>query len=71
MLKKGIGWAGARHHENEFFDTTQPWCSLDSYYHLFLQTSNLTNRLSTILAELIAKRCEAFTLGFFLCLLGC
>lgn len=56
MLKKGIDWAGARHHENDFFDTTQPWCSLDSYYQSFLRTSNLTNRLSTILAELIAKR---------------
>ena len=65
MLKIEIDWAEARHHENEFFDTTQPWCSLDSYYQSFLRTSNLTNLLSTILAELIAKRCEAFTLSVF------
>jgi len=62
MIKDGIDWAGARRHESEFFATTQPWCGLDSYYQSFLRTTKLTDRLSTILAELIAKRCEAFLL---------
>ncbi|KAL4066187.1 P-loop containing nucleoside triphosphate hydrolase protein [Scleroderma citrinum] len=55
-LKDGIDWAGARRHESEFFASTQPWCDLDPYYQSFLRTSKLTDRLSTILAELIAKR---------------
>ncbi|KIM62717.1 hypothetical protein SCLCIDRAFT_118891 [Scleroderma citrinum Foug A] len=56
MIKDGIDWAGARRHESEFFATTQPWCGLDSYHQSFLRTTKLTDRLSTILAELIAKR---------------
>ena len=63
MIKDGIDWAGARRHESEFFATTQPWCGLDSYHQSFLRTTKLTDRLSTILAELIAKRCEAFLLS--------
>ncbi|KAF9234006.1 P-loop containing nucleoside triphosphate hydrolase protein [Melanogaster broomeanus] len=48
MLTKGITWKEARAHENEFLhcDTTMN----------FLRTSNLTERLSVILSELIAKR---------------
>ena len=63
MIKDGIDWAGARRHESEWFATTQPWCGLDSYYQSFLRTTKLTDRLSTILAELIAKRCETFLLS--------
>ncbi|KAF9222329.1 hypothetical protein BS17DRAFT_881158 [Gyrodon lividus] len=56
MLTKGITWAEARRHEDEFFTITQPWCSLELQYQKFLRTSNLTERLSMILSELIAKR---------------
>jgi hypothetical protein len=35
---------------------TQPWSSLEPRYQKFLRTSNLTERLSVILSELIAKR---------------
>ncbi|KAG6333571.1 hypothetical protein ID866_5520 [Astraeus odoratus] len=55
-LSQGIRWAEARRQENEFFATTKPWCNLDAHYQLFLRTDKLTERLSTILAELIAKR---------------
>ncbi|KAL4078952.1 P-loop containing nucleoside triphosphate hydrolase protein [Scleroderma yunnanense] len=55
-LSLGITWAGARHQEEEWFSTKEPWSSLDSYYKSFLCTSKLTERLSNILAELISKR---------------
>ncbi|KIJ63497.1 hypothetical protein HYDPIDRAFT_29303 [Hydnomerulius pinastri MD-312] len=56
MLSKGITWTDARRQENEYFSVTQPWCSIDPQYQKYLRTSNLTERLSTILSELIAKR---------------
>ncbi|KIM53478.1 hypothetical protein SCLCIDRAFT_1222690 [Scleroderma citrinum Foug A] len=55
-IKAGIDWAGARRQEREYFASTKPWCDLDSYYQSFLCTTKLTERLSTILAELITKR---------------
>ncbi|KAG2338315.1 hypothetical protein BDR05DRAFT_893920 [Suillus weaverae] len=56
MLKDGISWAEARKQENDFFALTQPWSTVEPQYQKFLRTSNLTERLSTILSELIAKR---------------
>ncbi|KIJ63510.1 hypothetical protein HYDPIDRAFT_40933 [Hydnomerulius pinastri MD-312] len=56
MLSKGITWTDARRQENEYFSVTQPWCSIDPQYQKYLRTNNLTERLSTILSELIAKR---------------
>ncbi|KAG1746767.1 P-loop containing nucleoside triphosphate hydrolase protein [Suillus paluster] len=56
MLKTGISWAEARKQENDFFALTQPWSTVEPQYQKFLRTSNLTERLSTILSELIAKR---------------
>ncbi|KAG2121234.1 P-loop containing nucleoside triphosphate hydrolase protein [Suillus clintonianus] len=55
-LKKGISWAEARKQENDFFALTQPWSTIEPQYQKFLRTSNLTERLSMILSELIAKR---------------
>ncbi|KAG6329455.1 hypothetical protein ID866_9634 [Astraeus odoratus] len=55
-LSLGIKWGEARHQEEEFFNRTQPWRSLDPLHKAFLGTGNLTERLSLILAELIAKR---------------
>lgn len=55
-LKDGISWAEARKQENDFFALTQPWSTVEPQYQKFLRTSNLTERLSTILSELIAKR---------------
>ncbi|KIJ13508.1 hypothetical protein PAXINDRAFT_100617 [Paxillus involutus ATCC 200175] len=55
-LSLGITWADARRQETEFFAIAQPWSSLDPQYQKFLGTGNLTERLSLILSELIAKR---------------
>jgi hypothetical protein len=55
-LKNGISWAEARKQENDFFALTQPWSTVEPQYQKFMRTSNLTERLSTILSELIAKR---------------
>lgn len=55
-LKNGISWAEARKQENDFFALTQPWSTVEPQYQAFMRTSNLTERLSTILSELIAKR---------------
>ena len=56
-LGQGITWAGARRREEEWFASNQPWCNLDSFHRSLLRTSKLVERLSNILAELIAKRC--------------
>ncbi|KIJ13510.1 hypothetical protein PAXINDRAFT_80937 [Paxillus involutus ATCC 200175] len=55
-LNQGVTWEDARRQENEYFTMTQPWSSLEPRYQKFLRTSNLTERLSVILSELIAKR---------------
>ncbi|KAF8839962.1 hypothetical protein BDN67DRAFT_1011889, partial [Paxillus ammoniavirescens] len=55
-LSLGITWADARRQEADFFAIAQPWSSLDPRYQKFLGTGNLTERLSLILSELIAKR---------------
>jgi len=56
MLQKGISWAEARSQEKDFFALTQPWSTVEPQYQKFMRTTNLTERLSTILSELIAKR---------------
>ncbi|KAG0692056.1 P-loop containing nucleoside triphosphate hydrolase protein [Suillus ampliporus] len=56
MLQSGVSWAEARKQENDFFALTQPWSTVEPQYQKFMRTSNLTERLSTILSELIAKR---------------
>jgi len=55
-LQNGISWAEARSQENDFFALTQPWSTVEPQYQKFMRTTNLTERLSTILSELIAKR---------------
>jgi GTP-binding protein EngB required for normal cell division len=55
-LTTGISWADARKQENEFFSMTSPWSTLDPMYQKYLRTSNLTDRLSTILSDLISRR---------------
>ncbi|KAH7929544.1 hypothetical protein BV22DRAFT_1102356 [Leucogyrophana mollusca] len=55
-LERGISWDEARREETEFFSSTEPWSSLAPAYQKKLCTSNLTDRLSTILSELISKR---------------
>ncbi|KAI6108833.1 P-loop containing nucleoside triphosphate hydrolase protein [Pisolithus croceorrhizus] len=52
----GINWADARSLEKRFFAAKKPWSGLDSHLHRFLGTARLTERLSAILAELIARR---------------
>lgn len=65
-LAQGITWAEARQQESEFFSSTKPWCHLDSHYEKFLRTTNLTERLSVILTELISKRCVMGGISFIL-----
>ncbi|KAF8553727.1 hypothetical protein OG21DRAFT_1441498 [Imleria badia] len=55
-VARGITYLEARRRENEWFTSTQPWSSLDAQYQRFLRTTHLTERLSLILSELIAKR---------------
>ncbi|KAG6382183.1 hypothetical protein JVT61DRAFT_833 [Boletus reticuloceps] len=56
VLSSGITWAEARRQEEDYFTITQPWCSLESQSQNYLRTRNLTERLSIILSELVAKR---------------
>ncbi|KAF8181829.1 P-loop containing nucleoside triphosphate hydrolase protein [Pholiota molesta] len=55
-LKSSPTWADARKMENEFFSSKAPWCDLDSIYQKYLRTSNLVDRLSSVLSDLISKR---------------
>lgn len=55
-VARGITYLEARRRENEWFTSTQPWSSLEPQYQKFLRTSQLTERLSLILSELIARR---------------
>ncbi|KAF8991460.1 P-loop containing nucleoside triphosphate hydrolase protein [Cyathus striatus] len=55
-IKKGITWAEARAQENEFFSMTAPWSELEAIHQKYLRTSNLVDRLSSILSDLILKR---------------
>ncbi|KAF9258360.1 hypothetical protein L218DRAFT_964522 [Marasmius fiardii PR-910] len=55
-LQRGITWDEARKREDDFFSTTTPWSELDPMYQKYLRTSNLVDRLSIILSDLISKR---------------
>ncbi|KAJ7234502.1 P-loop containing nucleoside triphosphate hydrolase protein [Mycena haematopus] len=55
-IKQGITWEDARARENDFFSLTPPWSELDPLYQKYLRTSNLIDRLSSILSDLISKR---------------
>ena len=55
-IKLGITWAEARQRERDFFAMTPPWSELDAGYQKYLKTSNLVDRLSSILSDLISKR---------------
>lgn len=59
-LKAGISWTEAREKEREFFTLTPPWSELDHVYQRQLGTQQLTERLSVVLSELIAKRYAPF-----------
>ena len=53
-IKLGITWAQARKEEETFF---AGWSDeLDTVYHKYLTTSNLVERPSLILSDLILKR---------------
>jgi hypothetical protein len=66
-LQNGISWAEARSQENDFFALTQPWSTVEPQYQKFMRTGNLTERLSTILSELIAKRWNFFSVAPAFC----
>ncbi|KAF8911682.1 P-loop containing nucleoside triphosphate hydrolase protein [Gymnopilus junonius] len=55
-LKANITWSQARQMENDFFSSKAPWCELESIYQKYLRTSNLVERLSSVLSDLIGKR---------------
>ncbi|THU85106.1 hypothetical protein K435DRAFT_764484 [Dendrothele bispora CBS 962.96] len=57
QLREGITWEQARLKENEFFSMTSPWADkLEPMFQRYLRTSNLVERLSRILSDLISKR---------------
>jgi hypothetical protein len=56
-LKNKWSWEEARRRENDFFASTAPWSELEAMYQKYLRTSPLVERLSSILSDLIAKRC--------------
>lgn len=55
-IKQKMTWFGARQSEDEYFSMTAPWSELDTVYQKYLRTSNLVERLSSILSDLISKR---------------
>ncbi|KAK7030959.1 hypothetical protein VNI00_013906 [Paramarasmius palmivorus] len=55
-LQRGITWNEARDKENRFFSMMSPWSEIEAMYQKYLRTSNLVERLSVILSDLIAKR---------------
>jgi hypothetical protein len=55
-LKQRWTWKQAREKESDFFAATAPWCELEGLYQKYLRTSNLVERLSSVLSDLIAKR---------------
>ncbi|KAF7304023.1 hypothetical protein MIND_00633500 [Mycena indigotica] len=55
-LKQGITWAEARAAENDFFSLKAPWCDLSALHQKYLRTTNLIDKLSLILSDLISKR---------------
>ncbi|KAG6810923.1 hypothetical protein H0H92_009758 [Tricholoma furcatifolium] len=56
QISNGMTWAQARNSEDDFFTCTAVWSELDPIYQKYLRTSNLVDRLSSILSELISKR---------------
>lgn len=63
-IKKKMTWFEARQREDEYFSMTAPWSELDTVYQKYLRTSNLVERLSSILSDLISKRWEASSQPF-------
>ncbi|EKM81299.1 hypothetical protein AGABI1DRAFT_56763 [Agaricus bisporus var. burnettii JB137-S8] len=55
-LKNNWTWQEARENEQQFFAGTAPWCELEGMYQKYLRTTNLVERLSGVLSDLIAKR---------------
>lgn len=55
-IRQKITWTEARQREDEYFSMTAPWSDLDTMYQKYLRTSNLVERLSSILSDLISKR---------------
>ncbi|KAH9915501.1 P-loop containing nucleoside triphosphate hydrolase protein [Fomitopsis serialis] len=55
-LASGITWEDARQMEREYFASASVWSELEPEFQRYLGTTNLTERLSQILSELIAKR---------------
>ncbi|KJA28733.1 hypothetical protein HYPSUDRAFT_61585 [Hypholoma sublateritium FD-334 SS-4] len=55
-LSEKITWAQARQSEVNFFASTAPWSDIGESYSKYLGTSNLVQRLTDILSELIATR---------------
>lgn len=56
QVANGISLEDTQKFEKDFFDSTEPWCSLPFVAKIRLGTSPLVERLSQMLAELIALR---------------
>ena len=55
-LKLKMSWTQARKMEEDFFSTKAPWSDLEETYQKYLKTSNLVERLTAVLSDLIATR---------------
>jgi hypothetical protein len=55
-IKNGITYERAREKETRFFQTKEPWSSLEWSHKRRLGTDRLTRRLGQILSDLISKR---------------
>lgn len=51
-----LSWSQARQMEEDFFSAKAPWSELEETYKKYLKTSNLVERLTTVLSDLIATR---------------
>lgn len=56
-LIKKYTWAQTRQLEEDFFaEKSGPWAEVEEPYRKYLGTTNLVERLSTVLSDLIATR---------------
>ncbi|KAF8868930.1 P-loop containing nucleoside triphosphate hydrolase protein [Mucidula mucida] len=49
-------WVLARQREDDWFSMTAPWSTMDPFYKRYLRTTNLVERLSANLSELLKRR---------------
>jgi hypothetical protein len=64
-ISNGITYEEARQKEADFFETQEPWSTLDWGYQQRLGTEKLTRHLGQALSDLISKRQVFVTLNLY------